>query len=31
MNIGIDGNEANVKDRVGVNKYAFEMLLGLKN
>jgi glycosyltransferase involved in cell wall biosynthesis len=30
MNIGIDGNEANVKDRVGVNKYAFEMLLGLK-
>ncbi|MCR4334121.1 MAG: glycosyltransferase family 4 protein [Patescibacteria group bacterium] len=30
MNIGIDGNEANVEDRVGVNKYAFEMLWGLK-
>jgi len=28
--IGIDGNEANVKNRVGVNKYAFEMLWGLK-
>lgn len=28
--IGIDGNEANVRDRVGVNKYAFEMLWGLK-
>ena len=26
MIIGIDGNEANVKNRVGVNKYAFEML-----
>lgn len=31
MIIGIDGNEANIKDRVGVNKYAFEMLGGLKN
>ncbi|MDP3918177.1 MAG: glycosyltransferase family 1 protein [Candidatus Woesebacteria bacterium] len=30
MNIGIDGNEANVEDRVGVNKYAFEMLWGIK-
>ncbi|EKD94476.1 MAG: group 1 glycosyl transferase [uncultured bacterium] len=30
MIIGIDGNEANVKDRVGVNKYAFEMLWGLQ-
>lgn len=26
MIIGIDGNEANVQNRVGVNKYAFEML-----
>lgn len=24
--IGIDGNEANVKDRVGVNQYAFKLL-----
>ena len=30
MNIGIDGNEANLKNRVGINKYAFEMLWGLK-
>ncbi|MEK7472816.1 MAG: glycosyltransferase family 1 protein [Patescibacteria group bacterium] len=30
MIIGIDGNEANVENRVGVNKYAFEMLWGLK-
>ena len=30
MNIGIDGNEANIKNRVGVNKYAYEMLLGLQ-
>lgn len=30
MNIGIDGNEANIKNRVGVNKYAFEMLWGLQ-
>lgn len=29
MNIGIDGNEANVENRVGVNKYAFEMIWGL--
>ncbi|KKP31352.1 MAG: Glycosyl transferase group 1, partial [Candidatus Woesebacteria bacterium GW2011_GWC2_31_9] len=29
MIIGIDGNEANVKNRVGVNKYAFEMIWGL--
>jgi len=26
MIIGIDGNEANVKNRVGVNQYAFEVL-----
>jgi glycosyltransferase involved in cell wall biosynthesis len=26
MIIGIDGNEANVKSRVGVNKYAFKLL-----
>lgn len=30
MIIGIDGNEANVRNRVGVNKYAFEMLWGLQ-
>lgn len=30
MNIGIDGNEANVENRVGVNKYAFEIIHGLK-
>jgi glycosyltransferase involved in cell wall biosynthesis len=29
MYIGIDANEANVKDRVGVNQYAFEILWGL--
>ena len=29
MRIGIDGNEANVKNRVGVNTYAFELLWGL--
>lgn len=29
MIIGIDGNEANVKNRVGVNKYAFEVIWGL--
>ena len=26
MLIGIDGNEANIKNRVGVNQYAFELL-----
>jgi len=26
MHIGIDGNEANLKERVGVNVYAFELL-----
>jgi len=26
MIIGIDGNEANIKNRVGVNQYAFELL-----
>src|SRR5258708_13118579 len=26
MLIGIDGNEANVKERVGVNEYAFEVV-----
>lgn len=30
MIIGINGNEANIKNRVGVNKYAFEILKGLK-
>ncbi len=30
MIIGIDGNEANVENRVGVNKYAFEIIHGLK-
>jgi glycosyltransferase involved in cell wall biosynthesis len=29
MIIGIDGNEANIKNRVGVNTYAFELLWGL--
>ena len=29
MLIGIDGNEANVKNRVGVNQYAFEILWGI--
>ena len=29
MIIGIDGNEANIKQRVGVNTYAFEILWGL--
>jgi glycosyltransferase involved in cell wall biosynthesis len=28
--IGIDGNEANVENRVGVNKYAFEIICSLK-
>ncbi len=31
MIIGIDGNEANVEKRVGVNTYTFEMLWGLYN
>lgn len=30
MLIGIDGNEANVIDRVGVNKYAYEIINNLK-
>lgn len=30
MLIGIDGNEANVRERVGVNVWAFEMLKGLQ-
>lgn len=29
MIIGIDGNEANIKNRVGVNRYAFEVLKNL--
>jgi len=29
MLIGIDGNEANIKKRVGSNKYAFELLWGI--
>lgn len=31
MIIGIDGNEANIKNRVGVNSYAFEVIWGLYN
>lgn len=30
MLIGIDGNEANVVDRVGVNTYAFEIIKSIK-
>lgn len=30
MIIGIDGNEANVKERVGVNSYSFELLKSLR-
>ena len=29
MLIGIDGNEANIQNRVGVNEYAFQVLWGL--
>lgn len=29
MIIGIDGNEANIKERVGVNTYAYELIWGL--
>ena len=29
MLIGIDGNEANVENRVGSNQYAFELLKAL--
>lgn len=29
MVIGIDGNEANISNRVGVNKYAFEIIWGV--
>lgn len=29
MLIGIDGNEANIKNRVGVNQYAFEIIWGI--
>lgn len=31
MIIGIDGNEANIVKRVGVNKYAYEILTGIYN
>jgi hypothetical protein len=31
MLIGIDGNEANVRKRVGVGEYAFQVLKHLKN
>ena len=31
MLIGIDGNEANIVDRVGVNKYAYELLWSIYN
>ena len=30
MIIGIDGNEANLKNRVGVNQYCFELLWGIQ-
>lgn len=30
MNIGIDGNEANIKTRVGVGQYAYNLLLELE-
>ena len=30
MIIAVDGNEANVQNRVGVNQYAFEILKGLR-
>jgi glycosyltransferase involved in cell wall biosynthesis len=30
MIVGIDGNEANVKNRVGVNTYAYELLKNLR-
>jgi len=30
MIIGIDGNEANIKNRVGVNQYGFEILWGIR-
>ena len=30
MQIGIDGNEANIKNRVGVNQYAAELLVALE-
>jgi glycosyltransferase involved in cell wall biosynthesis len=29
MIVGIDGNEANIKDRVGVNTYAYELIKNL--
>ena len=29
MIIGIDGNEANLKNRVGINQYGFELLWGI--
>lgn len=31
MLIGIDGNEANIKERVGSNQYAFEVITALSN
>jgi len=30
MIIGIDGNEANIKNRVGVNQYGFKILWGIR-
>ncbi len=30
MIVGIDGNEANIENRVGVNKYAFEIIWGIQ-
>ena len=29
MIIGIDGNEANIKNRVGINTYSYELLKNL--
>lgn len=29
MQIGIDGNEANIENRVGINEYVFELLWGI--
>ena len=31
MNIGIDGNEANVKNRVGISEYAYQLLRQFEN
>ena len=31
MIIGIDGNEANIKEKVGIHQYAFYILWGINN